>query len=230
MKKKTKDYEVLFDKKTIGFTLGIILLVIATIFGLLRMRFVAILGLNNAGELGDSIGGIAGPIINLLGAVLVYKSFLTQIKANKIQFENIQKDRSFTSLWELYKEIKNDIDNFEYLYISNNTNSIVLRGLHSFERLVIELKSSYRTVIDRRKFVLKNISSIIQSMTLVYEKIELTDLDENDKVLILNKMDFLFSTRLISYLDDIIDAIKDEDSDIKDELSKYYDSLKTKIK
>jgi uncharacterized protein YqgC (DUF456 family) len=39
------------------------------------------------GQIGDTIGGITGPFINLLAAVLVYLAFKAQIDANKLNEE-----------------------------------------------------------------------------------------------------------------------------------------------
>lgn len=40
------------------------------------------------GQIGDTIGGITAPFVNLLAAFLVYKSFFAQINANYIQQKN----------------------------------------------------------------------------------------------------------------------------------------------
>jgi hypothetical protein len=224
---ENKDYkENLFDLKTIGFTIGITLFIIVTVIGFLKLGLVSRLGLNNTGELGDTIGGIAGPLINLLGAILVYKSFIAQINANKIQLDNIESDRAFNSLWELYKESKIDLDNFEYLYIIDNSKSTVLKGLHSFERLVFELQKHKTLVLQRRKFIIHNISSILQNMSLIYSKIDNSLLSLNDKILIENKMTFLFNTRLESYISDIINTLDDNELELKNELIKSYDDIK----
>jgi hypothetical protein len=38
----------------------------------------------NTGQIGDTIGGITSPIVDLIGAILVYKALQAQIIANKI--------------------------------------------------------------------------------------------------------------------------------------------------
>lgn len=44
------------------------------------------------GPLGDTIGGIAGPILNLTGLVVVYFSFREQLRANQIQMDALSKE------------------------------------------------------------------------------------------------------------------------------------------
>lgn len=223
------DNESIFEKKTIMFTIGIILFIIATFYGLLRLHFVDIFGVNNSGELGDTIGGIAGPIINLFGAILVYKSFLSQIKANKIQIENIERDRAFNNLWELYKEIKSDLDNFEYLYVKDNPHSVVLKGSHSFERITYELEYVYKTVISKRKFVINNILAILESISLIYDKIDGSEMTSTDKDLILNKMNNLYTNYLNYYISKFIDLIQDEESNLRINIIEQHKKILSRV-
>jgi len=48
---------------------------------------------SNTGQIGDTIGGITAPIINLVGAYLVYISFQAQINANKIQSDALRDEK-----------------------------------------------------------------------------------------------------------------------------------------
>lgn len=41
----------------------------------------------DTGQIGDTIGGILSPLVNLIGAVLVYLSFQQQIISNNIQLD-----------------------------------------------------------------------------------------------------------------------------------------------
>lgn len=49
----------------------------------------------HTGEIGDTIGGITAPIAAIIGAILIFVSFLEQWKANKIQTGNILNIRKF---------------------------------------------------------------------------------------------------------------------------------------
>lgn len=66
------------------------------------------------GEIGDVIGGITAPFVNLLAAYLVYKSFTAQISANKQQrddhdeqMEQLNKEHSFNYISNYFELIKN---------------------------------------------------------------------------------------------------------------------------
>lgn len=43
---------------------------------------------SNLGQVGDTIGGITSPFVGLLSAYLIYKAFIIQVEANKIQSRN----------------------------------------------------------------------------------------------------------------------------------------------
>lgn len=51
----------------------------------------------NTGQIGDTIGGIAGPIINAISALLIFLSFYQQVKANNILSDQVidQKKREY---------------------------------------------------------------------------------------------------------------------------------------
>lgn len=48
------------------------------------------------GTIGDTIGGLTSPIINTLGAVLVYLSFKEQREANKLQWKALEDEKERT--------------------------------------------------------------------------------------------------------------------------------------
>lgn len=59
---------------------------------------------NEAGVLGDTVGGLVGPFINLLAAYLVYISFKAQVKANRLLALEIGYDALIKRI-ELVKDI-----------------------------------------------------------------------------------------------------------------------------
>lgn len=51
------------------------------------------LDFSNTGSIGDTIGGITAPIINLFAAFLVYLAFREQVKANEIQVTSLNNEK-----------------------------------------------------------------------------------------------------------------------------------------
>lgn len=75
------------------------------------------IGFSKTGEIGDTIGGISAPFVGLLGAILVYISFIEQWKANRIQAEQFNANQkksveleAVNLIWNLYNIISDDLN------------------------------------------------------------------------------------------------------------------------
>jgi uncharacterized membrane protein len=97
--------------------IGIALVIFSPII-LTRMAPIEAFNFSSTGQIGDTIGGITAPIVNLIGAVLVFYALKAQIKANKIVQDQLDKDRAER---ELEKETENL--NMLYAYLSESVNN-----------------------------------------------------------------------------------------------------------
>jgi len=70
------------------------------------------------GQIGDTIGGITAPFLNLIGAFLVFYALQAQVKANELIQDQIDKDNEA-------KECENEAQNLNqlYSYLTDNINS-----------------------------------------------------------------------------------------------------------
>jgi len=68
----------LFDSKFYFLTLVAILLSFLSLYIITRPAILNVFDFSNTGSIGDTIGGITAPIINLIGALLVYITFKEQ--------------------------------------------------------------------------------------------------------------------------------------------------------
>jgi hypothetical protein len=102
----------------------------------------------NTGQIGDTIGGITGPIINLISAILIYLSFRQQLLANEIQIELINSERSkdiSRSERELlilhYNEIKDSINSLKYqaVHIQSGNFQNTFHGTEALETFMKEI-------------------------------------------------------------------------------------------
>lgn len=83
------------------------------------------------GQIGDTIGGITAPIINIIGAFLVWISFREQVLANRLQTEALNEERqrnelnrSFEHFQTLYDKLIDSFKGLEFMVIKNeNTTS-----------------------------------------------------------------------------------------------------------
>ena len=117
------------DKYNWKLLLAFIAFLFLAVWGFTRSTFSFYNGFNysNSGQIGDTIGGITAPFINLVAAILVYYSFkaqtdanVLQIKANDLQDIALQQDRDrnndlnkFNQIVALIEDIKSEYNGFE---------------------------------------------------------------------------------------------------------------------
>lgn len=116
MKKKN-----IINYQFILLTIGCVLVLFASTFLFTRPAIWSSFNFNETGQIGDTIGGITAPIINVIGSILIYFSFKAQINANNLQFKianrdilNQEYDRNFQVAIDLFKELKEDYKSFEH--------------------------------------------------------------------------------------------------------------------
>lgn len=117
MNKKDKIRATLKTGKTL-LLIGIPLCLLAPFIFTLPLGFV---DFTNTGPIGDTIGGITAPFINILGAILVFLALKAQIEANiaiqeQIDQQEIDKkiDNESRQLNQYYSNLKDSIDRFRY--------------------------------------------------------------------------------------------------------------------
>lgn len=79
---------------------------------------------SDTGQIGDTIGGITAPFMNLIGASLVFYALLAQVKANELIQDQIDKDNE-------EKECENEGQNLNqiYSYLTDSINSFHFKTL-----------------------------------------------------------------------------------------------------
>jgi len=106
---------------------------------------------SKTGVIGDTYGGILGPLIGLIGAILTFLAFYAQYEANETQKQEIAKQREswiidrfenrFFELVKLHKENINEIE------LDTGTH-----GRKSFEKMFSEFEAIHsKVIIARRK-------------------------------------------------------------------------------
>ena len=141
----------------------------------------------STGQIGDTIGGITAPIVNLISAILIYLSFRQQLLANEIQIDliNAEKNKDIARadrelLIFHYHEIKSSIEalKFESTYINNNGN----RVFHGTEALETFLKEIIQTKNDTDHIFWFSINLILIDIDTCIDFLRRSEyLDEGDK-------------------------------------------------
>lgn len=119
---------------------------------------------NKSGVLGDTIGGLASPLVNLLAAYLVYISFEEQRISNLNQGKQIQISREESLISHylgVYLQIKSDI-------YSDNSSKKIKSILIELEILITNLKLNIKENTASKNFLL----NLLQAQILEFEQFE----------------------------------------------------------
>lgn len=156
------------------------------------------------GQIGDTIGGITAPFINLLGAILVYLSFKEQFKANQIQLLLIQKQQleleeekvrtaqqmELQRLESIYMEIKNEIGDLRYPIGTSVYDGI--EAVDVYVKYTIEGTHFPSFVNIHNSFVF-----IFDQMTYYFSTLNKSRLEKEDKIFLSRRMQLLYYGKLI---------------------------------
>lgn len=128
----------------------------------------------NTGEIGDTIGGLTAPFINLAAGFLVYKSFTAQIQANLDQRRNhdkqmrlIRKEQALSSLSYLFSEIESIInDNENRFQAAKGTMGHMLKTLEAYDAALNNItRPNYQEYVKgKEKIISKELS---KSMSVI---------------------------------------------------------------
>lgn len=214
---------------------NMILLVIGITFILLslyiftRPAYFESWDFSNTGQIGDTIGGITAPIINLLGALLVYISFQEQVKANKIQMTALENEknnnsyeRKFNNYTRLYESIKNHLDSLEFIVQPksssnpdgsiNTPNHIIYKGLNALNEYVLRIENPKHYIENyETNGMFLNFQYLIKSLLELGEIIELNINDTNDKKFLEQNIKLMYKIFLRNFAERIIRSFKDDD-------------------
>jgi len=161
----------------------LLLILIATSPYLFTRETFSQIDFTRTGPIGDTIGGLTAPFVNILAAFLVYKSFVAQINANKEQRDNhneqmdeIRKENSVNYIFQLservfgdYREANKNNSGAKY-FIDHIRLSLESYLMHPEEkhRLKIASNSLDKVLINLRYFEYL-LNEIIQNKNLSNE-------------------------------------------------------------
>jgi hypothetical protein len=187
------------------------------------IRQIGTISFQETGQIGDTIGGITAPIVNLIGAVLVFFALHAQIEANKIIQQQIDeqksdsiKSKNFTNLLKIYDELKNDIDEFSYTkneafgssrmmfdgripptfvtYKSNEAFEFANNSIKNHYCRSINEEFDYEKSASHRSFV-----SFLNIFLSLLSKTSKTLLSLEDKDALINLLKYLYDSKLKPY-------------------------------
>lgn len=202
--KSSNPYSNQNKKIWIGLIIGLVILALVLPYYVYLIAYKDVgFDLTDKGSIGDAIGGITAPIIGILGAVLVYLSFTSQVSANNL----IIKHNEFRLIIDLINELNQDIN---YLYdrknwdidttISHNANSYPNRDDSNFIKTpyLKELNSGeykFLPAVFKRKLMYV-FNSYISINEMLINPIKL---NEDDRKSIINSLNNIYDCYLVNY-------------------------------
>ena len=173
---------------------------------LLTRKSISFLDYSTTGQIGDTIGGITGPIIALIAALLTFLAFWIQVQANKVQTRQFDKQDTDTKIDrfenKFYQLLNIHRENVTEINISNVVNSrkAFVSMFKEFKFGYYSLKYVYKAqkkkrtinkILDEQDFV--NISFIIFFMGIGESSDKLTQglINKYEEVLIINYVEYL---------------------------------------
>lgn len=176
---------------------GLIIILFVSVFIFTREVIWDTFDYSNTGEIGDTIGGITAPVINLIGAILIFISFKAQINANEIQtdlinkeLENQKQDRNFQVTFELFKMLKEDFNNLSFKEYEGHS------ALNVFANEVKKVKDKNAFSNHSKKPIYHEWKFLINEYNLILFHIESSEFRSKEKEKIKKVVKSFFHTHL----------------------------------
>lgn len=158
------------------------------------------------GAIGDTIGGITAPIVNLIGAILVYFALKAQITANSIIQDQIdfQEDKESitqenSQIHKLYNHLETNIKDYKFTQFNNpftfeDNETIVYQGSLGIHKFFGELRCNYHGTEENllEDPSVTELLGILKICNLILSKLEFTKATDKDIIYILTKHQFEF--------------------------------------
>lgn len=126
----------------------------------------------NTGLIGDTIGGIAGPMVGFTGVILTFLAFYIQYQANQVQIKALteqkisakqqedqillqQFENNFFELLKLHRENVSELD-----YRGNRGRNVIIKIVNELFEIIEALKKSKTNAIEANKLDEQDIANI----------------------------------------------------------------------
>jgi len=116
---------------------------------------------SRTGSIGDTIGGITAPIINLFAAFLVYVAFREQIKANELQVKSLNSEKSHRKTESAFNVVLSELnwcsDEYDKVEYNGVKGTGAINELMKEKDNLSELSwNTETTLMFQRVFILRN--------------------------------------------------------------------------
>jgi hypothetical protein len=208
---------------------------------------------SETGQIGDTIGGITAPFLNLVGAFLVFYALKAQVKANELVQRQIDKENEAKeceteaqNLNQLYSYLNESINSFKFTtlpidYLRNTDyidTEVEYEGGDAFFHLFSQIKCHYHGTPEElhKTQSVSELMSVLKILDLILDKLKNTK--SNNREILKTLAKHLFEYKIVTRIrDESIEALKHEYcSDCKcnhglpEELRNLISEIRTKLK
>ncbi|QIL38197.1 hypothetical protein G7074_02245 [Pedobacter sp. HDW13] len=201
---------------TVVLILVCIILCIGSIFFLTGQNANSPWDLSDKGQIGDTIGGITAPIINIFGFALIYISFVSQNRANQIQSQQ----NSVVFLHSLFAEVKADYD--KMLFVSDGVRAgLEFRGRRAVSIFILIFEKRYKKPAFTKNSFVYEYLHVIGAISALLDQIDQSDLGIIEKIGLLKTIHFFYNSRIHEQNQELIRLAAD-----KPEIKSFYEMVK----
>lgn len=144
---------------------------------------------SDTGEIGDSIGGITGPIVGLIAAILTFWAFWVQYRANQQQRHDLAIERFENKYYEMIRLHKENVNEMK---ITGYTSLKSINYNSTKEKLGTTI-SQIERIVDGRKVFVSMVKELLTCYSYCLHKNELKDIDKTEKLKFAYKIFFFGS-------------------------------------
>lgn len=197
---KQKQIQKVLKRATMLLWIGIPICILAPIV----FTQLNIMSFNHTGEIGDTIGGITSPFINIMGSILVFLALRAQIDANLLiqeQIDNQERDKRLDieskQLNQYYNNLKSSIDNFEYKNLeiySEKTDQPIYKGSEAIFRLIEDYFCTYHGTEEATSYNPKitELISMVEICNILLVKIKNSDIPDRETLWTLTNHQYIY--------------------------------------
>jgi hypothetical protein len=172
---------------------------------------------SDTGQIGDTIGGITAPFMNLIGAFLVFYALQAQVKANELIQDQIDKDNiekecenEGQNLNQLYSYLTDSINSFHFKTLPleqlKNIDDIEtkteFKGGEAFYHLFSQIRCHYHGTQDElhSQQAVSELLSVLKIMDLLLDKLK--DTKSKNKEILITLVRHLFDYKIVTRIRD----------------------------
>jgi hypothetical protein len=180
------------------------ILIAITPFLLTHDSFLESLDFTETGPIGDTIGGITAPFVNLLGAILVYFALIAQIDANELVRKQFDLDKEHQSINSQFQYLEQNVKDFRFTGFIDDISGPEEKehiGSRAFHEMFSQMRCFHGTDEELLNDpAVAEVYSILEIMSLLLQQLKQ---DENpNKIIIRRLTEHLFLYKIITGIRD----------------------------